>query len=145
MPDFLLEIGCEEIPARMIDTACTALQMNVWEILGSQGVPVRDGEGNIVPPEAIPAFATPRRLALFVRGLPERQPEKIDRVNGPSTKVAFKDGKPTKAAEAFAKKVGRAVSDLEIIHTEKGEYVSATVEIPRRLLIEILAEEMPKA
>jgi glycyl-tRNA synthetase beta chain len=145
MPDFLLEIGCEEIPARMIDGACAALRLNIWEILGSKQIPARDEKGKIVQPEAIPSFSTPRRLAIFVEGLPERQPDKVERVNGPSTKVAFKDGKPTQAAEAFAKKVGKTVSDLETVHTEKGEYISASVETPGRLLTEILVEELPKA
>src|SRR5258707_6152143 len=101
MPAFLLEIGCEEIPGRMLDSASAALQLNVWEILGSQRVPPRDTEGNVLRPEDIPVFSTPRRLALLIEGLPERQPERVDRVNGPSVKVAFKDGKPTQAAEAF--------------------------------------------
>ncbi len=101
MPDLLLEIGCEEIPARMIDHASTVFRLNLWEFLGAQGVPLRDKDGHIIQPEAIPIFSTPRRLALLIKDLPNSQPNKTDRVNGPSVKVAFKDGKPTQAAEAF--------------------------------------------
>jgi glycyl-tRNA synthetase beta chain len=68
-------------------------------------------------------FGTPRRLAVVIRGLPDRQPDQEEEVKGPPAQAAFKDGKPTKAAEGFAQKQGVAVTDLEIRPTDKGDFV----------------------
>ncbi len=65
-------------------------------------------------------------------------------MTGPSWKVAFKDGAPTPAAEAFAKKAGVAVAELKKVETPKGEYVGATVKRTGRTATEILAAELPK-
>jgi glycyl-tRNA synthetase beta chain len=144
MPDFLLEVGCEEIPARMLDKARQVVQFNIWELLGTHSIAVRDAAGRQVQPESIPTFSTPRRIGLLIRNLPERQQDKTEVITGPALKIAFKEGRPTQAAEAFAKKVGRDVSQLEKLQNEKGEYICATVDIPGRRVIEILAENLPK-
>ena len=65
-------------------------------------------------------------------------------MTGPSWKVAFKDGAPTAAAEAFAKKAGVAVTALEKVANAKGEYVGATVKRQGRAAAELLAAELPK-
>ena len=67
-----------------------------------------------------------------------------EKLTGPSWKVAFKDGAPTAAAEAFAKKAGVAVSALEKVTNAKGEYVGATVKRQGRAAAELLAAELPK-
>jgi len=74
----------------------------------------------------------------------ESQADSQDQLTGPSWKVAFKDGVPTAAAEAFAKKAGVAVADLEKVTNAKGEYVGATVKRLGRAASELLATELPK-
>src|SRR5208282_5547668 len=103
MPDFLLEIGCEEIPARMIDAASQELRERV------SGLLVRER----LAPNEVTCFDTPRRLAVIATRIPATQPDVTEQVTGPSAAVAYKDGQPTSAAHAFAKKAGVDVSQLE--------------------------------
>src|SRR5580658_6758912 len=135
MPDFLLEIGCEEIPARMIDAASRELRERVQALLQRE---------RLEPTEAVSHLDTPRRLALIAAGMPASQPDITEQVNGPSAQVAYKDGQPTPAAHAFAKKVGVDVGKLEKVSTPKGEYLAATVTRKGRAAAEILAETLPK-
>jgi glycyl-tRNA synthetase beta chain len=135
MPDFLLEIGCEEIPARMIDDASRELRERVKALL------LRE---RLEPAAAIFSLDTPRRLAVVASGIPASQPDITERVNGPSAQIAYKDGEPTPAAHAFAKKVGVEVGKLEKVSTPKGEYLAATVTRRGRAASEILAEALPK-
>jgi glycyl-tRNA synthetase beta chain len=135
MPDFLLEIGCEEIPARMIDTASRELRERVSTLL------LRERLG---PSGAISHLDTPRRLAVLVSGVPGSQPDVTEQVNGPSAQIAYKDGQPTPAAHAFAKKIGVDVGKLETISTPKGEYLAATITRKGRAASEILLETLPK-
>ena len=135
MPDFLLEIGTEEIPARMIDSACEELARRISDLLQRE----RLAEG-----PAVQAFSTPRRLAVVAAAISANQADVCERVTGPSVKVAYKDGAPTAAAEAFARKVNVPVASLEKLNTPKGEYVAATVQKKGRAAAEILAESLPK-
>src|SRR5512146_2878237 len=135
MPDFLLEIGTEEIPARMIDGAREELAKRVGELLTRERL--------VASPE-LDAISTPRRLAVLARNVKASQADVEEQVLGPSVKVAYKDGKPTPAAQAFAKKVDIDVSKLQKITTPKGEYISATVTRKGRHAGEILAESLPK-
>ena len=89
------------------------------------------------------SYATPRRLAVVVSGVSERQQDATEQLTGPAWKVAFKDDQPTPAAHAFAKKAGVAVDALVKQTTPKGEYVSATVTRAGRSAAEILAEKLP--
>jgi glycyl-tRNA synthetase beta chain len=134
MPDFLLEIGCEEIPARMIDAASQELRERVAGILNRE----RLGGGEIT------SFDTPRRLAVMAKGISAAQADLIEQISGPSVNVAYKDGKPTPAAHGFAKKAGVDVSQLEVISTPKGDCLSAKVTRKGRTAAEILAEYLPK-
>jgi glycyl-tRNA synthetase beta chain len=134
MPDFLLEIGCEEIPSRMIDAASQELRVRVAALLGRERLSV--GE--------IAHFDTPRRLAVMASGIPAGQPDVTEQITGPSLSVAYKDGQPTPAAHAFAKKAGVEVSQLEKIATAKGEYLAAKITKKGRSVAEILAENLPK-
>src|SRR5208337_2850773 len=135
MPDFLLEIGCEEIPARMIDAASRELRERLSTLLQRE---------RLEPSGAISCLDTPRRLAVLASGLPAAQPDLTEQVNGPSAQVAYKDGQPTPAADAFAKKVGVEVGNLAKVSTPKGEYLAATVTRKGRAAGEILAETLPK-
>src|ERR1035438_1380014 len=135
MPDFLLEIGCEEIPARMIDASSRDLHERVTALLQRE---------RLEPADALSRLDTPRRLALIAPGIPAAQPDITEQVTGPSAQVAYKDGQPTPAAHAFAKKVGVDVGKLEKVSTPKGEYLAATVTRKGRAATEILAETLPK-
>ena len=92
------------------------------------------------PSGAISHLDTPRRLAVLASGIPASQPDMTEQVTGPSAQIAYKEGQPTPAAHAFAKKVGVDVAKLEKVSTPKGEYLSATVTRKGRTAAEILAE-----
>jgi glycyl-tRNA synthetase beta chain len=162
MPDFLLEIGLDEIPARMIADAEQKLSESVYRLLTSEcllrvkgSVSWKDGKRfeNGIPVQAgltvngeyvINSYSTPRRLAVYVRDVNLKKDDLKEQLIGPSWNVAFKDGAPTKAAEAFAKKAGVAVEALLKISNAKGEYVCAYVERIGRSAAEILSTELPK-
>jgi glycyl-tRNA synthetase beta chain len=135
MPDFLLEIGCEEIPARMIQAASRDLRDRVQALLQRE---------RLAPSGEVSLFDTPRRLGVIASDVPDAQADITEQVNGPSAQVAYKDGQLTPAAHAFAKKVGVDVDELEKVSTPKGEYLSATVIRKGRTASEILAENLPK-
>src|SRR5579871_1921053 len=133
--ELLLEIGTEEIPARMIDGAREELARRVGELLTRE---------RLANGAEITAYSTPRRLAVLALGDAAAQPDVSEQVTGPSLKVAYKDGKPTPAAEAFARKVNVSVEALEKITTAKGEYLAATVQKKGRAASDILADFLPK-
>jgi glycyl-tRNA synthetase beta chain len=134
MSDFLLEIGCEEIPARMIDAASQELRQRVGALL------TRERLGNF----EVVSFETPRRLAVLASGISPAQDDVTEQITGPSANVAYKDGQPTPAAHAFARKAGVDVSQLQRLTTPKGEYLAAQVTKKGRSAVEILAEFLPK-
>src|SRR5208282_4143047 len=136
MADFLLEIGLEEMPARMIAGAEAELGRRVQELLTRERL--------LEPAARVTTYSTPRRLAVLVEGVLAAQADTEEQMTGPSWKVAFKDGAPTAAAEAFAKKAGVAVSALEKITTAKGEYVSALIRRKGVAALQVLAAELPK-
>ena len=145
MPDLLLEIGCEEIPARMLDAARENLRRQVVGTLVREGLIVVPGNPQETRPPSghLEAFSTPRRLSLLFNGIQSSQQTIEEQVTGPSLKVAFKDGNPTPAAEAFAKKVGLPVAKLEKVTTPKGEYLSAKVTKTGKTAAEVIAELVP--
>ncbi len=89
------------------------------------------------------SYATPRRLAVALSGVLDRQQDVTEQLTGPAWKVAFKDDQPTPAAHAFARKAGVPVEALAKQTTPKGEYVSAVVTRAGRSAAEILAEKLP--
>jgi glycyl-tRNA synthetase beta chain len=137
MPDFLLEIGCEEIPARMIEDAGDQFGIDVLDLLMRERL-YEPGE------QKVHVSSTPRRLAVFASEIAAQQPDAEEEITGPSLKIAFKDSTPTPAAQAFAKKVNVDVSQLGTIVTPKGEYVVAKVKRKGRSAEQILAEELPQ-
>lgn len=90
------------------------------------------------------SLQTPRRLAVVAESVPGKQPDVAEEVTGPSVHVAYKDGQPTPAAHAFAKKAGVDLSALKRVTTSKGEYLGAQVTKKGRQTAEILAELLPK-
>lgn len=139
MPDFLLEIGCEEIPARMIQDAEMTLLSRVALLLRRAEL-WREGEAHA---SSIETLSTPRRLGLIVRDILPAQPDKTEQVTGPPLKVAKKDGRPTAAGEAFSKKVGVPWEQLRIVNSAKGDYLAAEVARKGRTAAEMLAEGLP--
>jgi glycyl-tRNA synthetase beta chain len=125
----LLEIGCEELPAGFIAPALTELERLA-----------RDGLADArLGFETIRATGTPRRLALIVEGLADRQDDRLRDVTGPAVRVAYDAaGKPTDAARGFAKGAGVAVDALERVTTPKGEYLLARVRDVGRPAADVL-------
>lgn len=134
MPTFLLEVGTEELPANFVESA-----IKQWQSRLSQSL-----DEHLLTPDSIQVYGTPRRLAVLIQGLPRQQPNREEEVKGPPVKAAFKDGKPTKAAEGFARKQGVSLDDLEIRETNKGEFVFVVKKIIGRSAIEILPEVIPQ-
>ena len=133
MANFLLELGTEELPASFV--ASSAQQ---WQRL----IPATLAE-EFLTNDSINVYATPRRLAVLVKGLPVQQSDREEEVKGPPAAAAFKDGKPTKAAEGFAKKQGVEIDALEVRATDKGDFVFVLKQIPGRMSADILAELVP--
>jgi glycyl-tRNA synthetase beta chain len=134
MPDFLLEIGCEEIPARMIESASGELRERVGALLNRERLGASE----------VKTFDTPRRIAVQVTGVAAAQADVTEQMVGPSVTVAYKDGQPTQAAHGFAKKAGVEVSQLEIMGTPKGDCIAAKITKKGRKTPDILAENLPR-
>ena len=131
MPDLLLELFSEEIPARMQTQAAADLRRLVTDALIERGVAY----------EGAAAFATPRRLALHIAGLPMRQPDAREERKGPRV------GAPEAAIQGFLKSAGLAAIEQATIQKDpkKGEFYVAVIERPGAATIDILAEIIPAA
>ena len=134
---YLLEVGTEELPVTFLQSASTELQDSVMTLLSEAGI----------IPEKVNVFLTPRRLALFIDGLPEVTPERKSLVKGPPAKLAKdKDGNPSKAAIGFAKKVGLSdVSDLTTQTIDGEGYLCAEQVIRGKAIADVLQEVLPQA
>src|SRR5579883_588767 len=129
MPDLLFELFSEEIPARMQARAAEDLKTIVTGKLVDAGLVY----------EGARAFATPRRLALSVQGLPNRQPDLREEKKGPRV------GSPERAIEGFLKSAGLASISEATIQKDpkKGDFYLALIERPGRPAIEVLSEMLP--
>jgi glycyl-tRNA synthetase beta chain len=136
MPELLLEIGLEEIPARMIAAAEAELARRVEALLSRQRLLASLDT-------AVNSYSTPRRLAVRVAGVLAQQLDMQEQLTGPSWKAAFPDGQPGPAAQAFAKKAGVPVAALEKIVTPKGEYAAATIQRPGQSAEKVLSDLLP--
>ncbi|PSB07506.1 glycine--tRNA ligase subunit beta [filamentous cyanobacterium CCP2] len=134
MATFLLEVGTEELPASFVSSA-----LEQWKTR----IPARLSEAFLTV-ESIQLYGTPRRLAVLIQGLPEKQPDRQEEIKGPSAQAAFKNGKPTKAAEGFARSRGVSIEDFEVRSTDKGEFVFVRQNIPGRLVADLLTELVPE-
>jgi len=128
MPDLLLELFSEEIPARMQARAADDLKKLVTDALAKEDV----------FGEAAKAFATPRRLTLVISGLPVRQKDRKDERKGPRV------GAPEKAMAGFLKSTGLTLEQCETREDKKGEYYVAVIEKTGRGTDELIAEIVPK-
>lgn len=139
--ELLLEVRTEEIPARMLRGATKELATRVFEVLMARGVPPREVEAGF----------TPRRLWMVLKGLPEKEEDRNVVEVGPPMSVAFDgDGKPTKAAEGFARKFGVRVDELtrrdfsgESGAAAKGERVVLEREVVGEPTADVLRELLP--
>jgi glycyl-tRNA synthetase beta chain len=133
--ELLLEIGTEEIPAAFLPKAIKDME----EIIRKEFSNRRIAHGDIK------AMATPRRLCLCVANLANRQEDQIIEKIGPAKRVAFdENGNPTKAATGFAAGQGINVSEIEIITTEKGEYICARKKIAGKETKALLPDVLKK-
>ncbi len=119
----------------MIDAASAELGRRLSEVLARE---------RLATTPVVTNFSTPRRLAVLVSNVSAGQEDVEEQITGPSAKVAFKDGQPTPAAHAFAKKVNTDVAKLQRVTTPKGEYLAAKVVSKGRTASEILRETLPK-
>src|SRR5689334_3945506 len=129
MPDLLLELFSEEIPARMQAKAAEDLRRMVTDKLVAEGLVY----------EGAKAFATPRRLALTVHGIPTRQADLKDERKGPRV------GGPDAAIQGFLKATGLSSIEEATIQRDpkKGDFYVALIEKPGRATIDVLAEMLP--
>ncbi|NNF47999.1 MAG: glycine--tRNA ligase subunit beta, partial [Desulfofustis sp.] len=129
MSDLLFEIGSEEIPASFILPAAAQMEQMFNDKMGALGLPF----------DSITQYATPRRLAIIVKGIAEGQKDIEEVLLGPSKQASFDlDGKPTSAAQGFARSKGASVEDLEVVETPKGEYLQLTRKVVGKQTSELL-------
>ena len=137
--NFLVEIGTEELPPKALKTLATSFADNVEAELNQAGLSF----------DKIEWFAAPRRLAVKVLNLATQQPSKEIEKRGPAVSVAFDaEGKPTKAAEGWARGCGITVDQAERIATDKGEWLVHRAKIEgqptKNLLNDIVANALAK-
>jgi glycyl-tRNA synthetase beta chain len=133
--DLLFEIGVEELPSSFVAGALAALPGLLQKKLSELRLPCAE----------IRVYGTPRRLAVLARGVAERQADLEEELTGPPVGAAFdKEGKPTRAAEAFAAKLGCTVADLRTVETPKGKYLAGTRRETGKPALELLAAVLPQ-
>ena len=129
MSTILFELGCEELPPKSLKPLRDALQTSVTEQLSAAEITF----------DSVKAFAAPRRLAIQIEGISDKQPDRTEQKRGPAIKAAFdSDGNPTRAAMGFAKGLGIEASELTTINTDKGDYVGFEQTISGQATTELL-------
>jgi len=135
MASLLLEIGLEEVPSRFMPGTLQQLKTTAEAMLKE----MRIASGSVA------TYGTPRRLALMVKDLADRQDDLLKEVKGPAKKVAFdSEGKPTKAVLGFARGQGVSVEDLVVKTVGNGEYMFARVKEAGKETITILPDFLTK-
>ncbi|MGH9425502.1 MAG: glycine--tRNA ligase subunit beta [Terriglobia bacterium] len=133
--EFIIEVGCEEIPARYIESTLSQLHENL----------ARTFQDHSLAHGVIHSYATPRRLVLVAPAVEDRQADRTELVTGPPQSAAFDAANnPTASARGFAAKHGLAVEQLRCVQTEKGLYLGFEKRIPGRSALEILSQELPR-
>ncbi|MDN5865497.1 MAG: glycine--tRNA ligase subunit beta, partial [Gammaproteobacteria bacterium] len=132
--DLLIELGTEELPAWSQQPLAAALGARLAGALGERGV----------QSARFVTFSTPRRLAMLLHEVPPAEPDHLHERKGPSIHAAYDEqGKPTKAAEGFARSAGVAVEALETLRTSRGEWLVHRKREPGRPLGALLADILP--
>lgn len=132
--DVLLEIGVEELPASDVDDALAQLKVLAPQMF----------EDLRLSYKKLHIFATPRRLVIQATKVSPRQPDDEFVAKGPPAVAAYRDGKPTKAAEGFARSKGLDVSDLRLEEIDGGEYVVAEVKVEGKPATHVLQDAFPE-
>src|SRR5262249_12624492 len=128
MPDLLLELFSEEIPARMQARAAEDLRKAVTDHLVDAGLPY----------DGAKAFVTPRRLTLHVQGVPMRQPDRREEKKGPRV------GAPEQAIAGFLKAAGlKSLAEAKVQPDKKGDFYVAVIEKPGRAALDVISEILP--
>jgi glycyl-tRNA synthetase beta chain len=136
--DLLIELGCEELPPKSLSKLGQTLFTGFLNQLEKAELTF-----NI---ENSHAFYTPRRLALLISGVAEKQPDQVTDRKGPALAAAFDaENRPTPAASGFARSVGKSVEDLDTLKTEAGEWLYCRVEKPGQALEVLLYPMLEKA
>ena len=134
MPDFLLEIGTEEIPAGYIAPAMEWLKKSFIEQMKKV----------IIEPENVETFATPRRLTLYCQNILENSPLGTTEIFGPPASAAYdEDGNPTRALKGFASSQAKEIKDVQMKETSKGRYCYIKEVIPSKPAKIILEGRLP--
>ena len=134
MPNLLIEVGTEELPASYIGPAVEGLCNSLRELCEEMGL----GKVEVAP------AGTPRRLCAFVRGLAGRQADAETEITGPPKHVAYaEDGSPTQAALGFAKSLGMDLADVYLKETPRGQYCAVRKSIGGRPAADIVADRLP--
>jgi glycyl-tRNA synthetase beta chain len=129
--DLLVELGCEELPPKSLTALAAAFFEGVCDGLEAADITFDRASSR--------SLYTPRRLALLLSGVAERQPDRVRERRGPALSAAFDaDGEPTSAAIGFASSVGLEVHELETVKTDKGEWLFCKLEEPGKSLHELL-------
>ncbi|EMW3083610.1 glycine--tRNA ligase subunit beta [Vibrio cholerae] len=134
--EFLIELGTEELPPKQLRTLAEAFAANFAAELATADI----------AHEGVTWFATPRRLALKVANLAESQPDRVVEKRGPAVNVAFDaDGKPTKAAEGWARGNGITVEQAERLVTDKGEWLLFKEQVQGHQTASVVVDMAAKA
>ncbi|MCJ2541753.1 glycine--tRNA ligase subunit beta [Synechococcus bigranulatus str. 'Rupite'] len=133
MVAYLLEVGCEELPASFVDSA-----LQQWQT----GIPASLTEAHLQA-EQMQLFGTPRRLAVLLQGLPNQQPDRTLEVKGPPAQIAYQDGQLTATGEKFAQKQGVDPGSLEVRQVGKGSFVFAVQKVRGRPTAAVIQELAP--
>ena len=131
--ELFVVVGCEELPARLIEPALSQLKKNVLGLLKN----IKHGE--------VQTWSTPRRIAVAVSDLESHSPLEEKLVTGPPADRAFKDGEPTKAAIGFARGKGVPVEDLQIVDGPRGKVVGVNLRTGGESVIERIQKGLEQA
>jgi glycyl-tRNA synthetase beta chain len=138
--EFLFEIGCEEIPAGMIEKAFRGLQELLAKHFVAAGL-IAGSSSNA----SIETFGAPRRLVAIARSVRLRQEDVTREVIGPPKSVAFDNvGEPTRAAISFAEKQGIPLSQIAIVNTPKGECLAVKQTVIGQPAAQVLEKILPQ-
>ena len=132
--EFFLEVGCEEIPARSMSPVLGELKQKFEALLADSKLDF----------DSVETFGSARRLVVHVNGLADSQKTEMVTKLGPPEKIAFKDGKASKALEGFRKKSGVALDHLKVFETERGKYMGFESEVEGRPAPDVLSEAIPE-
>jgi glycyl-tRNA synthetase len=146
--DFVLEIGCEELPATFVPIGIAHLEKAVKQLLTKEGL----SHG------AIAVYGTPRRLALYIHDLAQSRPATQTERRGPNIQQAFDaEGRCTPAGEGFFRSIGKngaesnlkairekQIADVEVRAVKDVDYLFASIEVPGKSAAEIISEQLPR-